>query len=39
MMAPSSYEIGFLSTSHNEEHVIGLAKALDGVLRDLGDLL
>ena len=38
MMAPSSYEIGFLSTSHNEEHVIGLAKALDGVLRDLEDL-
>ena len=39
MMAPSSYEIGFLSTSHNEEHVIGLAKALDGALTDLGDLL
>ena len=38
MMAPSSYEIGFLSTSHNEEHVIGLAKALDGVLKDLEDL-
>ena len=39
MMAPSSYEIGFLSTSHNEEHVIGLAKALDGALTDMGDLL
>ena len=38
-MAPSSYEIGFLSTSHNEEHVIGLAKALDGALTDMGDLL
>ena len=39
MMAPSSYEIGFLSTSHSEEHVIGLAEALDGVLGELEDLL
>ena len=38
-MAPSSYEIGFLSTSHSEEHVIGLAEALDGVLGELEDLL
>ena len=35
MMAPSSYEIGFLSTSHSEEHVIGLAEALDEVLTEL----
>ena len=35
MMAPSSYEIGFLSTSHNDEHVIGLAEALDDVLTEL----
>lgn len=35
MMAPSSFEIGFLSTSHREEHVIGLAEALDDVLVEL----
>lgn len=36
MLAPSAYEIGFLATAHEEEHVKGMAKALDDVLTDLG---
>ena len=32
MMAPSAYEIGFLSTSHDETHVIGLVEAMDDAL-------
>ncbi|MAF93769.1 aspartate aminotransferase family protein [Candidatus Woesearchaeota archaeon] len=32
MMAPSAYEIGFLSTSHDESHVIGLVEAMDDAL-------
>ena len=36
MLAPSAYEIGFLATAHEEEHMKGMAKALDDVLTDLG---
>jgi len=36
MLAPSAYEIGFLATAHEEQHVKGMAKALDDVLTDLG---
>ena len=32
MMAPSAYEIGFLSTSHDESHIIGLVEAMDDAL-------
>ena len=32
MMAPSAYAIGFLSTSHDESHVIGLVEAMDDAL-------
>ena len=31
-MAPSAYEIGFLSTSHDESHIIGLVEAMDDAL-------
>ena len=37
MLAPSAYEIGFLSTAHNEEHIRGMAAALEEVLPQLGD--
>lgn len=36
MLAPSAYEIGFLATAHKEEHVKGMAQALDDVLTNLG---
>ena len=32
MMAPSAYEIGFLSTSHDESHIIELVEAMDDAL-------
>lgn len=35
MLAPSAYEIGFLSTAHKEEHVLGMMSALDDVLKNL----
>ena len=35
MLAPSAYEIGFLATVHQEEHVRGMASALDEVLSNL----
>ena len=35
MMAPSAYEIGFLSTSHDESHVIGLVEAMDDALSQM----
>ena len=37
MLAPSAYEIGFLSTAHNEEHIRGMASALQEVLPEIGD--
>ena len=35
MLAPSAYEIGFLSTSHNEAHILGFVEALDDSLTHL----
>ena len=35
MLAPSAYEIGFIATVHNEEHILGMVQALDKVLEDL----
>ena len=35
MLAPSAYEIGFLSTSHNESHILGFVQALDDSLSSL----
>jgi glutamate-1-semialdehyde 2,1-aminomutase len=35
MLAPSAYEIGFLSTAHKEEHILGMVSALDDVLKNL----
>ena len=35
MLAPSAYEIGFIATVHNEEHILGMVQALDEVLEDL----
>ena len=35
MLAPSAYEIGFLSTSHNESHIHGFVEALDDSLTHL----
>ena len=32
MLAPSAYEIGFLSTSHDESHILGFVQALDDSL-------
>jgi len=32
-LAPSAYEVGFLSLAHTEEHVERLAEALEGLLR------
>ena len=36
MLAPSAYEIGFLSTSHEESHIHGFVQALDESLFSLG---
>ena len=36
MLAPSAYEIGFLSTSHDKSHILGFAEALDESLSILG---
>tara|TARA_Y100000746_G_scaffold174877_1_gene152258 strand:- start:60 stop:893 length:834 start_codon:yes stop_codon:yes gene_type:complete len=35
MLAPSAYEIGFISTAHQEHHVLGMVSALDDVLENL----
>lgn len=35
MLAPSAYEIGFLSTSHQEGHIDGMASALEKTLSDM----
>jgi glutamate-1-semialdehyde 2,1-aminomutase len=35
MLAPSAYEIGFLSTSHEESHIMGFVQALDDSLTSL----
>ena len=35
MLAPSAYEIGFIATVHNEEHILGMVRALDDVLTEL----
>ena len=35
MLAPSAYEIGFIATVHDEEHILGMVQALDEVLEDL----
>ena len=34
MLAPSAYEIGFIATVHDEEHILGMVHALDEVLTD-----
>jgi glutamate-1-semialdehyde 2,1-aminomutase len=35
MLAPSVYEIGFISTAHKENHILGMVSALDDVLEKL----
>lgn len=35
MLAPSAYEIGFISTSHDESHILGMVEAMDDVLSTL----
>ena len=35
MLAPSAYEIGFISTSHDESHILGMVEAMDDVLSNL----
>ena len=35
MLAPSAYEIGFIATVHDEDHILGMVQALDEVLDDL----
>ena len=35
MLAPSAYEIGFISTSHDESHILGLVEAMDDALKHL----
>ena len=37
MLAPSAYEVGFLSTAHTEEHISGMAAALEDVLPEIGE--
>ena len=32
MLAPSAYEIGFISTSHDESHILGMVEAMDDAL-------
>lgn len=32
MLAPSAYEIGFISTSHDESHILGMVDAMDDAL-------
>ena len=35
MLAPSAYEIGFISTVHKEHHILGMVSALDDELENL----
>jgi glutamate-1-semialdehyde 2,1-aminomutase len=35
MLAPSAYEIGFISTVHDKNHIIGMVEALDEVLTEM----
>ena len=35
MLAPSAYEVGFLSTAHQPRHIEGFVEALDDVLSAL----
>ena len=35
MLAPSAYEIGFIATVHDEQHILGMVAALDDVLTEL----
>lgn len=35
MLAPSAYEIGFLSTSHDTSHILGLVAAMDDALSEM----
>ena len=35
MLAPSAYEIGFIATVHEEEHIVGMVNALDEVLTEM----
>ena len=35
MLAPSAYEIGFIATVHDEQHILGMVAALDEVLTEL----
>ncbi len=35
MLAPSAYEIGFISTSHDESHILGMVEAMDDALSNL----
>ena len=35
MLAPSAYEIGFISTAHDESHIRGLVNAIDESLEVL----
>ena len=37
MLAPSAYEIGFLSTAHSEDNITGMAAALEEALIEIGD--
>ena len=32
MLAPSAYEIGFIATVHDKNHILGMVQALDEVL-------
>ena len=35
MLAPSAYEIGFIATVHDEQHILGMVEALDEVLTEM----
>ena len=35
MLAPSAYEIGFISTSHDSSHILGLVTAMDEALTEM----
>ena len=35
MLAPSAYEVGFLSTAHTEEHIANFVAAMDEVLTEM----
>ena len=38
MLAPSAYEVGFISTSHTSQHILGMVEALDEVLSEMVEL-